>query len=108
MLLSDLIKRKEYNYPDDINFDSLSNQYQLHYPVNKFFVGQHVDEQNLLKQIKNYAIDYKFKSVKNLYLICVSFHCLDDFEAFDDEINNMNLTKFDIEDSKDIAFILPY
>ena len=47
MLISDLLKRKEYNYPDEINFDSLSNQDKLNYPVNKFFVGENVDEYKL-------------------------------------------------------------
>ena len=104
MLISDLVKRKEYNYSDEINFDSLSNQDKLNYPVNKFFVSENVDEYELFNQIKNHAVDFRIKSVKNLYLIFVSFHCLDDYENFDDEINFDKC--FDIEDSKNIKYIL--
>ena len=104
MLLSDLLKRKEYNYPDEINFDSLSNQHQLNYPVNKFFVSENVDICKLNEQIKNHAVDFRFKSIKNLYLIFLSFHCKDDYEKFDNEINFHKC--FHIDDSKDIQHIL--
>lgn len=103
MLFSDLIKRQEYNYPDEINFDSLSNQHKLNYPVNKFFVCENIDEHKLLEQIKLHAIDFKYKSIERLYLVVVAFHSLYDFENFNNKITFDKI--FDIVDSKNIKCI---
>jgi hypothetical protein len=82
MILSNLVKRQEFNYPNEINFDSISNQHKLNYPVNKFIVSENINEFQLREQIKLHAVDYSYKSVDKLYLICIAFHSLDDFQNF--------------------------
>lgn len=103
MLLQDLLKRNEYNYLDSINFDSLSNQNLLNYPLTKLFVCENVDEEKLKEQIKQYAVDYKYKQVGNLYFVCVSFHTLDDCNNFNNVMNFEH--NFDIQDSKNVKYI---
>lgn len=83
MLLGDLVKRKHYGYNENEHFDALSSRNKLKYPITKFLVCGNIDESNLDEQIKLHAIDYRYKSVQTLYLICVSFQTVDDYEAFD-------------------------
>ena len=103
MLLTDLVKRKEYDYPDEIHFDSLSNQDKLNYPINKLYVCENIDENKLLERIRLHAIDFKYKSVEKLYLIAVAFGSLRDLANFDSEVDFGKI--FDIEDSKHVKHI---
>lgn len=96
MLLKDLIKRKEHKYVDEIYFDSLSTRkFLINYPLIKFFVSDNIDENKLVEQIKLHAIDFMYRSFDKLYLVCVAFHSVSDFENFNDELkvsNNFDIT----------------
>ena len=104
MPITDLIKRQEYNYPDEIHFNSnsLSNKLKVNYPVNKFFVFENIDQNKLLQQMNLHAIDFKSKTIEKLTIIFISFHSLYDFENFKNEI--IFDKSFDISDSKEIQY----
>jgi hypothetical protein len=97
-----LVKRQEYNYSDEIMFNSRSNKDKVNYPVNNFFVFENIDANKLLQQIELHAIDFKCKTVEKLIIIFVSFHSLYDFENFNNEI--IFDKSFDIIDSKNIQY----
>lgn len=79
--LSEFVKRTEYK--DAENFDSLTSRNKLKYPVTKFFVCENLDGSKLDEQLKLHALDYISKGVQNIWLICVAFHSVEDYEAFD-------------------------
>ena len=114
--LTDLVKRQEYKYLDEINFDSLYNQDKLNYLVNKYFVFENINEAKLLEQIKLHAVDFKYKTIEKLYFVFVSFHSLYDFKNFNSVSVHLNdyqhsfedsfIKSFDVKDSKNIKYIL--
>ena len=70
---------------DSPNFDSSRPIYnELNYPINKFYVWKSVDTDALDEQIKNYAIDFCYRSIccENVSFICVAFHTVEDCNHF--------------------------
>ena len=106
MDITNLKKRKLYNYYNNLSYISKDKTY-LQYPINKFFICKCAEFDNLQTQLDLYAIDIILSNSNKAYIfLCVAFHCIQDLNNFTNAINYTHC--FDIQQSRNAWTIFSY
>lgn len=97
LTITELEKRRQYNYDSSMNLDSMTNRQNINYPVNKLFLNDNMDVEKLREQIKKYCLDYFIKTSSNITLLGLCFENEEDYNELNkamnfQKVNNLNNT----------------